>query len=205
LKIKSDVDSMLLYIKNMVCNRCREAVKNILEKQQLHPQHIELGEVTVLEEKLSNTQKTALKNALQEAGFELISNRSAQLIESIKTFIVQMVHYTEDAPKQNYSELLSTSLHHDYSALSKLFSETEGITIEQYIIHQKIERVKELLVYDELSLAQIALQMEYSSTAHLSAQFKKITGMTPTQFKGLRKKKRKPLDEIGRTVSKKIT
>jgi AraC-like DNA-binding protein len=189
---------MRLYIKNMVCNRCKAAVSGILTDAGLHPLVVELGEVEVEEAQIMDSAKQVLGEALISAGFELIDDRASRLIEAIKATIVRLVHHSEEPPTRKYSEILSESLHHEYSGLSKLFSETEGITIEQYIIQQKIERVKELLVYDELSLTEIAWQTGYSSTAHLSAQFKKVTGMTPSVFKSLHRKHRIPLDEIGR-------
>jgi AraC-like DNA-binding protein len=135
---------------------------------------------------------------LRTVGFELIDDKRSKLIEQIKTYIIETVQYKEEPRQKRFSELLSQHLHHDYSYLSKLFSEVEGITIEQYVINQKIEKVKELLLYDELSLSQIAFQLGYSSTAHLSAQFKKLTGFTPSQFKQMGVQSRKALDEAGR-------
>lgn len=190
--------SVALHIKNMVCSRCKAVVKDLLETLELHPVSVELGEVMLAETSLNAAQKQSLQYTLQAAGFELIDDKTSRAVEAIKNLIVRLVHHTEEPPKQKYSELISAALHQDYSALSRLFSEHEGITIEQYIILQKIEKAKELLVYDELSLAQIAWQMGYSSTAHLSAQFKKTTGMTPSYFKSLRDKDRKPLDEVGK-------
>lgn len=190
---------MLLRIKNMVCPRCKTAVKVELEKLNLHPVAIALGEVTIEESALSKDQLTSLSGALQTVGFELLDDKRSRLIEQVKTFVINTVHYSEEQPQKNYSELLSQHLHHDYSYISNLFSEVEGITIEQYIINQKIEKVKELLTYDELSLSQIAFQLGYSSTAHLSTQFKKLTGSTPSQFKQLRLQGRKPLNEVGNT------
>ena len=189
---------MRLYIKNMVCHRCKMVVKSELEKLNLHPVSVALGEVIIEENQLSKLQSTQLAEALKTVGFELIDDRKSQLIEGIKTFIINSVHYKDEQPKKNYSLLLSQHLHHNYSHLSNLFSQVEGITIEQYIINQKIEKVKELLLYKELSLSQIALQLGYSSTAHLSAQFKKITGMTPSTFKHLGAESRKSLDDIGK-------
>jgi AraC-like DNA-binding protein len=138
-----------------------------------------------------------LKESLTGVGFELIDDKKSRTIEKIKNLIINLIHYPEETQSLKYSEYLSRELHHDYSSLSRLFSEVEGITIEHYIITQKIEKVKELLTYDELSLSQIADVMEYSSVAHLSAQFKKTTGMTPTRFKDLHRGLRKPLDKIG--------
>ena len=133
------------------------------------------------EKELQKERERKSSDALKKVGFELIDDSRSKLIEQMKTFIINTVHYGDEQPKKNYSQLLSNHLHHDYSYLSNLFSEVEGITIEQYIINQKIEKVKELLMYDELSLSQIALQLGYSSTAHLSTQFKKLTGFTPNK------------------------
>lgn len=189
---------MRLHIKNMVCNRCKEAVVALLKAQELHPVAVALGEVDIEETGLPPATKRVLEEALQTAGFELIDNRSGRLIEGIKATVIQAVHHSDGPPEVAFSALLSAALHYEYSGLSKLFSETEGLTIEQYVIRQKIERVKELLVYDELPLAQIAWQTGYSSTAHLSAQFRKVTGMTPTAFKALHHKPRTTLDAVGR-------
>ena len=189
---------MLLYIRNMVCHRCKMVVRTELEKLNLHPVNIALGEVVIEEKELKKEQQSNLSNSLKAVGFELIDDRRSKLIEKIKTFVIDTVHYKDEQPKKNYSELLSQHLHHDYSHLSNLFSEVEGITIEQYIINQKIEKVKELLMYDELSLSQIALQLGYSSTAHLSAQFKKLTGFTASKFKEMGRQSRKSLDDVGK-------
>ena len=182
----------------MVCHRCKIVVGTELEKLHLHPVNIALGEVLIEEKELKKDQQTQLSNALKAVGFELIDDKRSKLIEQVKTFIIDTIHYKDEQPNKNYSELLSQHLHHDYSYVSNLFSEVEGITIEQYIINQKIEKVKELLMYDELSLSQIALQMAYSSTAHLSAQFKKLTGLTPSQFKQIGRQSRKSLDDVGK-------
>jgi AraC family transcriptional regulator len=153
----------------------------------------------VLEEKeLSKDKLTDLQNALKLVGFELIDNKRSKIIEQIKTFIINTIHYGDELPQKNFSELLSRHLHHDYSYISNLFSQVEGITIEQYIINQRIEKVKELLMYNDLSLSQIAFQLGYSSTAHLSAQFKKLTGFTPSQFKKMGRQSRRSLDDVGK-------
>jgi AraC-like DNA-binding protein len=175
-----------------------------LNKLGLHPTNVELGEVEIEAENLSPEKHTEVAEALQRAGFALLDDRKSRLIEGIKATVIQMVHHDSQPPREKYSEVISGALHHDYSGLSRLFSETEGITIEQYIIGQKIERVKELMTYDELSLSQIAWQLGYSSVAHLSAQFKKVTGMTPTAFKSLRSGGRKPLDEVGHSGKSEI-
>ncbi|RYY22217.1 MAG: AraC family transcriptional regulator [Chitinophagaceae bacterium] len=182
----------------MVCHRCKMVVKTEMEKLDLHPVNVALGEVVIEEKELRKEQLANLSDALKAVGFELIDDRRSKLIEQIKMFIIDSIHYREDQPKKKYSELISQHLHHDYSHLSNLFSQVEGITIEQYILNQKIEKVKELLMYNELSLSQIAFQLGYSSTAHLSAQFKKITGLTPSKFKEMGLQGRKSLDEIGK-------
>lgn len=182
----------------MVCHRCKMVVKAELEGLGLHPLTIELGEVVLEEKDLSKAQQERLSEALRGVGFDLIDDRRSKIIESIKTFIIDAVHHQKEQPTKNYSELLSQHLHHDYSYLSNLFSGVEGITIEQYIINQKIEKVKELLMYDEWSLSQIAFELGYSSTAHLSAQFKKLTGFTPSGFKKLGAQNRKSLDNVGK-------
>ena len=186
---------MQLYIKNMVCNRCIAAVKTVLDAQGLAYSAINLGEVKLLTS-LSKAQKETLQKGLEGLGFELLDDSKTRLIEKIKNIIVQQVHGGEGEQRLNLSVLLSSQLHKDYSYLSHLFSAVEGITIEKYWIAQKIEKVKELLVYDELTLSEIAFRMGYSSVAHLSAQFKKVTGLTPSHFKTLGDKNRKPLDSL---------
>lgn len=181
----------------MVCHRCKMVVKSELEKLNLHPVTIALGEVVLEEKELSSVQQKNLSAALEAVGFELIDDRRSKQIEQVKTFIINTIHYSDEQPKKNYSELIAQHVHHDYSYISNLFSAVEGLTIERYIINQKIEKVKELMLYDELSLSQIAFQLGYSSTAHLSAQFKKVTGLTPTQFKEIGLRGRKPLDSVG--------
>jgi AraC-like DNA-binding protein len=179
----------------MVCSRCKMVVENELIKFGLHPINVELGEVIVSEE-LSQTQKKQLNQVLLSFGFVLIDDKKSRIIEKIKNAIIELVRYSEEQLKTNLSEHISSQLNHDYNYLSNLFSEVEGTTIEQYFIAQKIEKVKELLVYDELSLSEIALQMNYSSVSHLSKQFKKVTGFTPTYFKQLKERKRIPIEEL---------
>lgn len=186
---------MKLFIKNMVCNRCNMMVRSELEKFGLHPLTVELGMAEV-ERELSSEEKKLLNERLEKLGFELIDDKKTRLIESIKTTVVGLIQNSENFPKMTFSEYLSEKFHHDYSALSKLFSEVQGVTIEQYLITQKVERVKELLVYDELSLSEIAHQLNYSSVSYLSKQFKKVTGLTPTHFKQVKENKRIPLDEL---------
>lgn len=184
-----------LYIKNMVCDRCRMAVKSELEKLGISFSDIDLGEVT-LSKKIDDHQKSLVKNALASLGFELIDDKKSRLIEQIKTLIIQLVHYNDNELKINLSDYISKELNHDYNYISNLFSEIEGTTIEKYFINQKIEKVKELLVYDELTLSEIAYRLNYSSTAHLSSQFKRVTGFTPSHFKTIKSNKRKPLDKV---------
>ncbi|MDD3195279.1 MAG: AraC family transcriptional regulator [Paludibacter sp.] len=186
---------MKVYIKNMVCNRCIMVVKSEFEKLGFTPTDITLGEVT-LDKELTTFQKELLAKELLELGFEVIDDKKSRIIEKIKNTIIDLVHYQDNDSKSNLSELLSSTLQHDYSYLSNLFSEVEGTTIEKYFIAQKIEKVKELLVYDELSLSEIAFRMNYSSVAYLSNQFKKVTGLTPSHFREIKEEKRKPLDKV---------
>lgn len=179
----------------MVCNRCEMAVKNIFEQMKIPLQSIQLGEVEI-STTLEETEKQLLSHSLNSLGFELLDDKVSKTIERIKNLIIDVVHYQNEKLKINLSSYIAEDLKQDYSALSNLFSETEGITIEHYFIAQKIEKAKELLIYNELSLSEIAFQLNYSSVAHLSNQFKKTTGITPTQFKQLKDKKRKQIDEL---------
>jgi AraC-like DNA-binding protein len=178
-----------------VCNRCIMVVKNELEKLCFQTLNISLGEVE-LKNDLTEIEKTNLDDHLKTFGFELIDDKKSRLIGQIKSSIIEIIHQNNSELKSNLSDYLSSKLHHDYTYLSNLFSEVEGTTIEKYFIAQKIEKVKELLVYDELSLSEIAYQMNYSSVGYLSNQFKKVTGLTPTHFKNIKEIKRKPLDEV---------
>ena len=182
----------------MVCHRCKMAVEATLEKLHLHPVSVALGEVVIEEKSLPAKKTEALKTELSGLGFELMDDKKSKLMEQIKNFIIESVHYSSEPSNTNFSHLLARHTGYDYSYLSKLFSEVEGITIEQYLIRQKIEKVKELLLYDEIPLSQIAFDLGYSSTAHLSAQFKKMTGLTPTQFKQMGVHSRRSLDDIGK-------
>jgi len=184
-----------LYIKNMVCIRCKMVVKDELTKLGLHYTSVELGEAEITEE-IDPALREAIKTALLKSGLELMTDKKSVLIQQIKNIIVELVHYTEEPLAINLSAFLSQKLEHDYTYLANLFSETQGTTIEQFFIGHKIERVKELLVYDELNLTEIAAQMHYSSVGHLSAQFKKVTGLTPSYFKQLKEKRRSMLDEL---------
>lgn len=179
----------------MVCTRCEMAVKTELDKLNISFSEMQLGEVT-LQSVLEEDEKEALAKNLTNLGFELLDDKISQTIERIKNLIVGLVHYQDLKLKVNLSSYIADDLQQDYSALSNLFSETEGVTIEHYFIAQKIERVKELLLYNELSLSEIAYQLHYSTVAHLSNQFKKTTGITPTQFKRSNEVKRKQIDEV---------
>ena len=170
-------------------------VKEELKKIGLHYVSVELGEVEVMED-MSEEQREILKTTLLKSGLELMDDKKAMLIEKIKNVIIEMVHYTDELPKINFSDYLGKRLNYDYTYLSNLFSETEGTTIEHFILLHKIERVKELLIYDELNLTEIAWKLHYSSVAALSKQFKKITGLTPTFFKSLKHKRRSTLENV---------
>ncbi|MGE6219964.1 MULTISPECIES: helix-turn-helix domain-containing protein [Bacteroidota] len=184
-----------LFIKNMVCNRCIMVVQNELEKLGLDAKNIKLGEV-ILSKEITSLEKENLSKTLEPLGFEVIDDKKGRIIEKIKNIIIDLVHHQDSDVKTNLSDVLSDKLHHDYNYLSNLFSEVEGTTIEKYFIAQKVEKVKELLVYDELSLSEIANRLNYSSVAYLSNQFKKVTGLTPSHFKQIKEDKRKPLDKV---------
>jgi AraC-like DNA-binding protein len=180
----------------MVSTRCKMAVKEELKKLGLHFIVVDLGEVEIMED-ISLEQRHQLNTALISSGLELMEDKKAILIEKIKNVITEMIHHTDEAIKINYSDFISEKLDYDYTYLSNLFSEIKGITIQQFIIINKIERAKELLLYDELNLTEISYKLHYSSVAHLSNQFKKITGLTPSHFKQLKNRKRSPIEEIG--------
>ena len=184
-----------LHIKNMVCSRCIEAVEEEFRKAEVSVQSVHLGEV-LLEKELDSQQKIIIKDRLAARGFELLEDKSSQLIEQIKKAIIGIIHQRDRHPEINNSTYLERQLGKDYKTLSQLFSSVEGITIERYMILQKVERAKELLIYDELNSSQIAYELGYSSVQHLSSQFKKVTGMSPTEFKKLRKPHRKSLDKL---------
>jgi AraC family transcriptional regulator len=188
-----------LYIKNMVCDRCKLVVTQELEKLGLHPQKTELGQVEIQESNLSPQQQHQIDAALKAVGFERIDDRKARLIETVKNKVRQTIHHSGRVSlKVNWSTILSEEVHYDYGYISSLFSSMEGTTLEHYIIRQKIERAKELLFYDELTLTEIADVLGYSSVAHLSAQFKKVTGLTPSDMKKFRLtgNVRKPIDAV---------
>lgn len=179
----------------MVSIRCKMVVKPALENLGLHYSKVDLGEVEIIGH-IAPEQRDQLKRILLGSGLELMDDKKAILIERIKTIIIEMIHYSEESPKVNFSDFLSERLNHDYTYLANLFSETTGVTIEHFIIAHKIERVKELLIYDELTLTEISYRMNYSSVAHLSNQFKKVTGLTPTFFKQLKNKRRSSLNNV---------
>lgn len=189
------VNKMKLYIKYMVSLRCKMMVKEELKKLGLHYVVVELGMVEILED-ITQEQHDQLKTNLLKSGLELLDDKKSILIEKIKNVIVEMVHYNDEIPKVNYSDYISQTLHYDYTYLSNVFSEVKGITIQQFIIINKIERVKELLLYDELSLTEISYKLHYSSVGHLSNQFKKITGLSPTYFKVLGKRRKNNLENV---------
>ena len=193
---------MKLFIKYMVSNRCKMVVKEILKELNLHFILGDLGEVEIMEN-ISLEQREYLKKELIESGLELMDDKKSILIEKIKNIIIQMIHYSEEDIKINFSDYLSEKLHHNYNYLANLFSDTQGTTIEHFIIYNKIERVKELMIYGELTITEIAYKMNYSSVAHLSSQFKKVTGLAPSHFKKLRDKRRNPIEELGYNTSKK--
>ena len=187
---------MKLYIKYMVSARCKIVVKEELKRLGLHFIMVDLGEVEIMEDISANVQEQ-LKTALHESGLELMEDKKGILIERIKGVIVEMVHYAEELPKTNFSDYLTAKLNHDYTYMANLFSEVQGTTIEQFIISHKVERIKELIIYGELNITEIAYKMNYSSVAHLSNQFKKVTGLSPSHFKQMKDKRRNPIEELG--------
>lgn len=180
----------------MVSASCRIIVKDELKKLGLHFVFIDLGEVEVMEN-LTSEQNSELKKNLISSGFEMLDDKRAILIEKITATIIEMVHYNEEFIKVNFSEYLSEKLKRDYTYLANLFSEVQGTTIEQFVIAHKVERIKELLIYGELNITEIAWKMNYSSVAHLSNQFKKVTGLTPSFFRQMADKRRLPIEEVG--------
>ena len=185
-----------LQIKNMVCDRCIMAVKAELDKTGLAVDTVDLGTVILKKEEITPEQLKQAKACLEQLGFELIDNRKAQIVEGIKIAIIELIHHRNDEDRIKYSEYLSRQLNLDYPYLSKVFSEEEGITIEQYTIQQKIEKVKEWITYGEWTLSEIAWRLNYSSTAALSSQFKKVMGITPSEYREDKYKTRKTLDKI---------
>jgi len=180
----------------MVSNRCKMLVKEVLKALDLHFIIVDLGEVEILEQ-ISAEQRVQLKANLFQAGLELMDDKKGILIEKIKNAVIEMIHHTDEIIKVKFSDYLSEKLGHDYTYMANLFSEVQGSTIEQFVIRHKIERIKELIIYGELNMTEIAWKMHYSSVAHLSNQFKKVTGLTPTHFKRLKNKFRSPIEEIG--------
>lgn len=179
----------------MVCIRCKMVVKAELKKLGIRYTVVDLGEVEIPED-ISTEQQGQFKTALLKSGLELMDDRKSVLIQRIKNVIVELVHYSEEPLTVKFSEYLSHKLNYDYTYLANLFSEVQGTTIEKFFIGHKIERVKELLVYNELNLTEIAYQMHYSSVSHLSSQFKKVTGLTPSHFKQLKDKRRSMLEDV---------
>jgi AraC-like DNA-binding protein len=184
----------------MVSIRCKMMVKDELKKLGLHFIVVDLGEVEIMEN-ITLEQREQLKMALHSCGLELMDDKKAILIAKIKSVVVEMVHYADELPKTNFSDYLAQKLTHDYTYMANLFSEVQGTTIEQYIIAHKIEKIKELIIYDELNITEIAWKMNYSSVAHLSNQFKKVTGLSPSHFKKLKDKRRNPIEEVGNPES----
>jgi len=187
---------MKLFVKNMVCPRCIMSVENILKENKLETTSVKLGEIE-LKKNLSNKQLQKFSHDLQKVGLELLDDQKTQLIWRIKTLLIQKVQEGNIQEHFSIQKYLTGKIFKDYSSISKLFSEVEGITIEQFFILQKIEKAKEWLIYNELSLSQIAFNLGYSSSQHLSSQFKKLTGMTPTQFKTIGSFHRKAIDKVG--------
>jgi AraC-like DNA-binding protein len=187
---------MKLHIKNMVCDRCIMMVESELKKLGLHPVSVTLGVAEISESHLSDTKLKTVDQQLTSLGFERIEDHKKQMIEQVKALIIKKIHHNTLQQGFNWSSHISQNVYHDYRYLSQLFSAMESLTIEQYIIRQKIEKVKELIVYDQLNFTEIAYQLGYSSPAHMSNQFKKITGMTPGHFKKLRKPIRTPIDKV---------
>jgi AraC-like DNA-binding protein len=179
----------------MVCIRCQIVVKSELEKLGLHYRNVKIGEADIIED-ISSEQLAKIDIALKKSGLLLMDNKKSVLVEKIKIAIIELVHYSENQIKVNLSDYLSEKLNYDYTYLANLFSEVKGVTIEKFYLTHKIEKVKELIVYDELNISEIAFKMHYSSVAHLSNQFKKITGLTPSHFKKLKNKRRITLEDV---------
>lgn len=186
---------MKLYIKYMVSLRCKLMVKDELKKLGLHASAIDLGVVEIFDD-ISIEQRSKLRDNLLKSGLELLDDNKSILIERIKNVITELIHYSDELPTQNYSDYISEKLNYDYTYLSNIFSEVKGITIQQFIILNKIERVKELLLYDEFNLSEISYKLHYSSVAHLSNQFKKITGLTPSYFKKMKQARKNNLENL---------
>lgn len=179
----------------MVSLRCKMVVKEELKKLGLHYVNVDLGTIEIMED-ITDFQRDALRKNLKKYGLELLDDKRKIIIEKIKSVIIEMIHYSDELPKVNYSDYISEKLGYDYTYLANTFSEVKGITIQQFIIMHKIERIKELLLYDELNLTEISYLLHYSSVSHLSNQFKKITGLTPSYYKKLKKKRLKNLEDL---------
>lgn len=180
----------------MVSNRCKIVVKEVLKELGLHFILVDLGEVEIMEN-ITNEQREQLQDALKESGLELMDDKRAILIEKIKNVIIEMVHHSDEPVKVNFSDYLAEKLDYDYTYLANLFSEVQGTTIGHFLISHKVERIKELIIYGELNISEIAWKMNYSSVAHLSNQFKKVTGLSPSHYKQLRDKRRVPIEDVG--------
>ncbi len=186
---------MMLYIRYMVSQRCKMVVKDELKKLGLWYVIVDLGTIEILGE-ITEEQHRQLKTNLLKSGLELLDDKRSILIERIKSVVIEMIHYDEELPKINLSDFISQKIGYDYTYLSNIFSEVKGVTLQQYIIMHRIEKVKELLLYDELTLTEISYRLQYSSVAHLSNQFKKVTGTTPTFYKQLKQKRRSNLENL---------
>ena len=186
---------MKIYVKNMACESCKVVVKEALEELDIKPVKVELGEIETKEE-ISDEDKLKLNKIIKKVGLELLEKKQGILVEKIRQVIIDYVYNTEDKPTIKFSAILSSELNHSYTYLANFFSEIEATTIEQYMIGLKIERIKELIIYGELNMTEIAWKMNYSSVAHLSNQFKKVTGLTPSHFKQMKDKRRSPIEEI---------
>ena len=184
-----------LHIKNMVCDRCIQAVEEVLNQLKIPYHSVLLGEVS-LERQPNSAEQLQLESGLSEKGFELLKDHNSRLINQIKSSVIEYVHYDHSNSRVNFSTYLSEELNQEYSSLSKLFSSVEGITIEKFLVKQRIEKVKEFIIYNELTLSEIAHQLNFSSVAHLSSQFKKETGMSPSSFRKLKKRERRSLDSL---------
>lgn len=183
----------------MVSNRCKLTVKEVLKKLGLHFVLVDLGVVDIMED-ITTFQLEQIRESLLSSGLELMDDKRAVLVEKIKNIVIEMIHFKDDTPKKNFSDYLSEKLDYDYTYLSNLFSDVQGITLEKFIITNKIERIKELIMYDQLSIKEIAWNMHYCSVSHLSNQFKMITGFSPSHFKNLKNKRRSPIEEIGKRL-----
>jgi AraC-like DNA-binding protein len=194
---ETSTSEKVLYIKNMVCPRCIKVVREELEKLNLNVKHVDLGEA-VIDSAVSEINLSKIKEVLEQNGFELLDDKQAKIIENIKLRIIELIYHNikDELLNVNFSSYLTQKMNLSYQYLSSLFSSKEGITIEKYFINQKIEKVKELLVYDELTLSEISYKLGYSSVQHLSNQFKKVTGFTPSEFKKLKVKPRTPIDQV---------